>query len=257
MIHRRLSICLLIASVWLAIAADSTAEFTAAVAPAFAPGERLAYAVSYLGVRAGSLTMEVAGRDVRDGRPVYRLTTSATSQDPITRFFPVDDHAETIVDAETLAPQRVRVRKHEGKARGDIDVTFRHGDGTALAVKDGEATTLQIPLDTQQTFSVLYYVRSLRALTLGSSWTLTVQHETKHYPMHLVVDKLEEIAGPNGRVSALRVNVTFPNSRLWRKPGHMQVWVTNDARHLPLRAVVKLRVGSLIADLVDPTQIIF
>ncbi|HZS12652.1 MAG TPA: DUF3108 domain-containing protein [Nitrospirales bacterium] len=250
---RRIPSILLACSVVLLPAVGSSDE-RPHVRPAFVQGERLSYAVSYLGLRAGSLTMEVTGRHDRDGRPVYRFMTVAKSQDPVTRFFPVHDEAESIVDAETLAPQHVRLQKHEGKSRSKIDVTFQHRDGTAVTIKDGEMNRLSIPLETQQTFSVVYYVRSLRSLALGTSGALTVQHETKHYPMQFVVDKVEDVAGPWGRRSALRISVALPASRLWRKPGKIQVWVTTDPSHVPLKVTATMLVGMLVAELTDTAR---
>jgi hypothetical protein len=218
---------------------------------AFAPGERLTYAVTWLKIRAGTAVLEVEDAPLRDGRPALRLRTSAKSEPPVSSFFLVDDRIESIVDAETLAPQRMIFQKHEGKKRTDTDVTFHHANGTATSIKDGVADTVAIPPGTQQAFSALYYLRNLPTVTVGSTVTMNVHHEKKNYAIEVRAEAIEEIEGAWGHADALRVSVFMPYTGIWVNAGNMQVWVTNDARRLPLKVKAKVVIGSIVAELID------
>ncbi|MGH7231124.1 MAG: DUF3108 domain-containing protein [Nitrospiraceae bacterium] len=87
----------------------------------------------------------------------------------VSSFFLIDDRVESIVDAETLSPQRMIFQKREGKKHTDLDVTFHHAKGTATTIKDGVAETSPIPPGTQHACSALYYLRNLPSVTMGST----------------------------------------------------------------------------------------
>jgi hypothetical protein len=218
---------------------------------AFAAGERLVYAVSYMGIRGGTLVMEVQDTPVLNGRPMYKYRTKAMSQQPVTTFFPVDDRMVSTVDAETLLPYHLSFHKKEGKKETDIDVTFDHAAGAATTIKDGQEETTPIPPSTQHAFSALYYLRSLPSVTMGDQLTINVHHEKKNYPVQAKVEAMEELTGSWGRNRALRVVVTMPYTGIWLNAGNMVVWVSDTPAHVPLKIRAKMVIGSIVADLIE------
>jgi hypothetical protein len=222
---------------------------------AFAAGERLVYAVSYLGIRGGTLVMEVQDTPALNGRPMFKYRTKAISQQPVTTFFPVDDRMVSIVDAETLLPYHLSFHKKEGKKQTDLDVTFDHAAGAATTIKDGREETTPIPPSTQHAFSALYYLRSLSSVTMGDQLTITVHHEKKNYPVQAKVEAMEELTGIWGRKRALRVVVTMPYTGIWLNAGNMVVWVSDTSAHVPLKIRAKMVIGSITADLIEGPEI--
>ena len=218
---------------------------------AFVPGERLTYAVTWLKIRAGTAVMEVQEGRSADGQPALKLMTRAQSEPPVSSFFLIDDRVKSTVDAWTLAPQRMLFQKNEGKKHTAMDVIFHHAEGTATTIKDGVTETTPIPPDTQHAFSALYYLRNLPSVTVGSTHRMNVHHEKKNYPIEVRVEALEEISGAWGDINALRVSVYMPFTGIWVNAGSMQVWVTNDVRHVPLKVKAKVVIGSIVAELVD------
>jgi hypothetical protein len=55
-----------------------------------------------------------------------------------------------------------------------------------------------IPPGTQQSFSVLYYLRNLPADRMAATRQLNVHHEAKNYPMQVKVEGVERVSGPWG-----------------------------------------------------------
>lgn len=224
------------------------AEDSALLPRPFQSGERLTYDISWLNISAGTAVMEVL-----DGAPRGSLTLLATtrSNPMVTKFYPVDNRVESQIDGETLLPQRMSFRRREGKKKNDFEYTFRHKDGTVLAVKDGNAETLAIPPDAQDAISCLYYVRRSLALKPGSAMTLNVHHDKKTYTLDVRVEEIERIKGPWGVRDAARLLVVMPFQGIFLNQGNVRVWLSTDDRRIPLRMKAKVIIGSITADLVD------
>ncbi|MGH7253992.1 MAG: DUF3108 domain-containing protein, partial [Nitrospiraceae bacterium] len=94
-------------------------------APPFAGGERLTYTISWFNIQAGTAVLEVTESTPLQGRPMLKLVTTTTSSPLVTKFYPVDNRVESIVDAAKLSPQRMVFRRREGKRKNDFNVTFR------------------------------------------------------------------------------------------------------------------------------------
>ncbi|MFQ5992754.1 MAG: DUF3108 domain-containing protein, partial [Nitrospiraceae bacterium] len=218
--------------------------------PAFSAGERFTYTLSWLGISAGTAVMAVDRPPAEDGRKTFKLVTTATSNSFVSVFYPVDNRVESVVDAETMAPQRLVFRRREGRRKNDFDVTFRHKEGTVLSIKDGVTRTIPIPEGTQDAISCLYYVRSLPHLTPGTSQVLTVHHDNKNYRLEVQIEEIERLHGPWGDVETVRVLAIMPFRGIFLNEGNIRVWLTNDAHHVPVMMKAKVIVGSVRARLV-------
>ncbi len=219
--------------------------------PSFALGERFTYRISWMGLHAATAVMEAGAASPQDGRQRVRFVTTTTSSPVVTKFYPVDNRVESIVDAETLVPQRMLFRRREGKRRNDFDVTFNHAQGNVLSVKDGAPTTIAIPPGTQDSISCLYAVRNASSLRPGFSQTMTVHHDKKNYRLEVKIETIEKVRGPWGEIEAIRVLAIMPFQGIFLNEGNIRVWFTNDERRIPVRMKARVVVGSVVADLID------
>jgi hypothetical protein len=217
----------------------------------FASGEHFTYRVSWMGLPAATGMLQVGPGPVTQGRQALRLLSSAKSSAWLTRFYPVDNHVESLVDAETLAPLHLRFRRREGKRKHDFEVTFDHARGIVLSMKDGEPSIIPIPPGTQDVLSCLYYVRSLPSLPLGSSLAMVVHHDRHNYRLDVQVEAVEKVRGSWGEVEAIRVLVVMPFQGIFLNEGNMRVWLTTDKRHVPVKMQARVMVGSVIAELIE------
>lgn len=220
----------------------------------FAPGERFAYSIAWFRLGAGNAVLEVAESPPIHGRPTLKLLTTATSGPVVTKFYPVDNRVESVVDAASLRPHRFIFHRREGKKKNDFDFVFHHAEGKVAATKDGQTETLPIPPDTHDPISILYYVRSLPALTPGSSHVLNVHHDKKNYRVEIKVEAIEKVKGPWGKVEAIRILAIMPFQGIFLNEGNIQVWLTNDARRIPVMMKAKVVIGSVVARLVEGFQ---
>ena len=228
-----------------------------ASARSFHVGEQLTYDISWLNITAGTAVMAVIGVGTDGGRPLAKLITTAQSRPSITKFFPVDNRVESIVDPATLLPEHLTFKRREGKKKENFEYTFHQKDGTVTVVKGGTTETLQIPPGAHDVISCLYYARRELSLQPGSSVTMNVHHDKKTYKLEARVEAMETIRSPWGKVETARVLVVMPFQGLFLNQGNIRVWFTNDDRRIPVRMKAKVIIGSIVADLVSgfPTSV--
>ena len=223
-------------------------------AKSFHVGEQLTYEISWLNITAGTAVMAVSAAGTQGERPLAKLITTAQSRPIITKFFPVDNRVESIVDAATLVPEHLIFRRREGKKKEDFEYTFHQKEGRVTVVKGGTTETLEMPTGTQDVISCLYYARSTLSFQPGSSLTMNVHHDKKNRKLDVLVEGIETVSGPWGDVETARVLVIMPFQGLFLNQGNIRVWFTNDDRRIPIRMKAKVIIGSIVADLVSGWQ---
>jgi hypothetical protein len=220
-------------------------------ARSFQVGEQLTYDISWLNITAGTAVMAVTGAGTDGDRPLAKLITTAQSRPVITKFFPVDNRVESLVDSVTLLPEHLFFKRREGNKKEDIEYTFHQKEGTVTVVKGGTTETLEMPPGTQDVISCLYYARSTLSFQPGSSLTLNVHHDKKNRKLAVLVEEVETISGPWGDAETARVLVVMPFQGLFLNQGNILVWFTTDYRRIPVRMKAKVIIGSIVADLVS------
>mgnify|MGYP003403095777 CR=1 FL=1 len=85
----------------------------------FGAGETLVYTVSWLKIEGGEMTLATSREKSPDGVPVHRIRLSAVSNDYVSRFYPVNTHYETWVDARDFTPVRFEKHAREGRYSSD------------------------------------------------------------------------------------------------------------------------------------------
>jgi hypothetical protein len=231
------------------LSAGGAGWFSAALP--FARGERFSYDISWLHMKAGTAIMTVEGPSGSEDRRMVKLLTTARSSPMVTRFYPVNNHVESLVDLDTFLPARMTFNRREGKRKNDFDYTFHHREGTVTAIKDGKVDELAIPQDAQDAISCLYFVRKSLPLTPGASLSLNVHHDKKNYKLVVRVEALGTLEGAWGKTETARVLVIMPFQGIFLNEGNVRVWFTTDERRIPVRMKAKVIIGSIVAELVS------
>ena len=220
------------------------------LARSFQVGEQLTYDISWAFITAGTAVMAVNAAGTDADLSQVKLLTTAQSRPAITKFFPVDNRVESLVDLATRLPEHLTFRRREGKQKEDIEYAFHQKEGTVTVVKGGMTETLDMRTGTQDVISCLYYARSELSLQPGSSLTMNVYHDKKNRKVEARVEEIETMNGPWGEVETARVLVIMPFQGLFLNQGNIRVWFTNDERRIPVRMKAKIIIGSIVADLV-------
>ena len=220
----------------------------------FQVGEQLTFDISWLNITAGTAVMAVTGAGVDGDRPLVKLVTTAQSRPAITKFFPVDNRVESLLDPATLLPEHLTFKRREGKKKEDIEYAFQQKEGKVTVLKGGMTEILDMPPGTQDVISCLYYARSALSFQPGASLTMNVYHDKKNRKLDVRVEEIETISGPWGTVETARLLVVMPFQGLFLNQGNIRVWLTNDERRIPVRMKAKVVIGSIVADLISGWQ---
>ena len=106
-------------------------------------------------------------------------------------------------------------------------------------------TSLDFSEPIQDMLSMIYFVRTQK-LEVGKSFEIPVSDSGQVYRMPVAVVERKRIKCVLGRVSAIRIEpAMFGEGRMLRGEGKMSIWITEDSRHLPVWAHLKLNIGTV------------
>jgi hypothetical protein len=198
--------------------------------------------MTILGVAGGELTLS-AERAELHGRPTYKLELSAVSNDFLSKFFLVRDYLASWIDPRSLRSLRFEKHTVEGKRVRDEATEFDYARGVAR--QDGNEVSLgEANLDS---LSSVYYLRTLPLD--GPPVELEVFSGNSVHTLRVDVQARETIQTPAGRFVTIRVEPKSTGQSLIGKGKSLVLWLTDDARKMPVQLKSKLKVGTLVGRL--------
>jgi hypothetical protein len=97
----------------------------------------------------------------------------------------------------------------------------------------------------QDIASAFYYLRTQK-LEPGKTLELLISDTGQVYRIPVKVVKRERLKTVLGKVNTVRVEPEmFGEGRLIRGKGEITIWLTDDARHIPVRAKINNNLGRL------------
>ncbi|MHB8079717.1 MAG: DUF3108 domain-containing protein [Candidatus Krumholzibacteriia bacterium] len=216
-----------------------------AAAVPFAPGERLVFSIDYGPVNAGEGTLEVRGLVMTDGHPCYLIESRAASNRFFSTFYMVRDRVVSHIDVVHLYSRYFAKRLREGDYRQNIEVRFDQEAGKAHYA-DGR--TFDTMPGIHDVLSAFYYVRTL-ALEPGRTYHVETHSSRKNYPLEVIVHGRERVKVPAGEFDCLVVEPVIIGDGLFQHEGRLTIWLTDDARRMPVLMKTRVKVGSIDASL--------
>ena len=228
-------------------AAAGAVEYPAASNRAWSLGERLGFKIKFGPLAVGTAELVVEDLVRVSGRPTYRIRSTARSADWF--FYRVRDTVVSYSDTGGLFSWKYEKHLREGQYRNDEVSVFRHQADTPVVrrVLNGERQEpMEVPRFAADSLGALYRVRTLR-LEPGRSVTIPVSDGRKNYDLEVVVEARERVETPAGVFDCVRVEPRLESDGIFVRKGRMRVWMTDDARHLPVRLKAEIPVGSIEA----------
>jgi len=239
--------------------ANSTFTWRQATNMTLPIGESLHFVVKWGLVVAGYSTLSIQNIDMVSGRPAYHIVSEAKSGGLVTAFYRVEDHNEAWVDQGSMSSVRYEKSIKEGKYQIDestiIDQPKRryHMQSFRLDKNIYEQKEGEIPQNVLDVLSSFYYVR-LMPLEVGKSFTIDVLSGDKVYPLVVRVEKRETIKVPAGKFKTIRIEPLLRAPGIFIAKGNkLQVWLTDDDRHIPVRMRSEVFIGHVSAELLPDT----
>lgn len=159
------------------------------------------------------------------------------------------------VDARTLRPERYREEADEDGRRRTSDTRLAPpGPTVTMAMTDGDhagTATFDRRGEALDALSALYYVRAAR-LAPGERFCFDMVGNGKYWRVEGAVSAAPEpVEVPAGRFQAWRLEATARRADGQGASRPLWVWITTDARRLPVAAVSEVDLGPVSAKLVE------
>jgi hypothetical protein len=218
----------------------------------FGPGERLTFRISYLRLTAGRATLAVEPGP-QEAPSAVRFVAEARSEGFFAWLmrFRVDDRTVATWDPDRGCSLAIEKRLREGRARREQKVVFAGGEAR---VEDPKIPQSRFAVDpcSLDVLSALYVTR-VRGVPETGRLELPAFDNGKRYVLGVRFLKRERLDLPpplGRRVPTIVVEPQLvEGSGLFVREGRLTVWLTDDARRLPVRMRAKVAIGSVSADL--------
>lgn len=218
----------------------------------FKAGEKLTYEISWSDiVQAGTAVMEVREEKLPDGGMAYRFISTAVSTGLVSKFYKVSDLVESLVEGADLCPLVFRLDQHHGKREKKRLMTFDHEEGTVSVETNGKAETYTVPPDVQDSLSSLYYVRTKQDFTIGKPIIVEVHEDGKTWAVEVQTLGREKLKTAFGELDTIKIK-TYPKFEgVFQHQGEIYIWLTDDARKIPVLMKSQISIGSILATLIE------
>ncbi|MBC7696456.1 MAG: DUF3108 domain-containing protein [Burkholderiales bacterium] len=218
---------------------------------AFKEGEILAFRLHYGMMDAGEIVMEVKPDLIEvAGRKIYHVVGNGYSKGTFDWFYKVRDRYETYIDKDAMLPWMFVRRVNEGGVIINQDYTFNHYTNK---VDVGSGEKVDVPEGTQDMISAFYSARNLDLTNakVGDVFTINSIVDKEIWPLKIRYVGKERISCEIGTYDCVKFRPIVQKGRIFKHEEDLNVWLTDDKNHIPLRAQAKLVVGSIKLDIIS------
>ncbi len=214
----------------------------------FELGETLEYKLSSEGRPVATFTLQAKERKLIQGTDTLLLSATVTEAASANGLLSVNDVIRAFVNPDSLGPRQLDIAFSGSLSSFNQSVSF--DEKTSLISFKGNRQ-IEGPVGTHSILSLIYAIRSFNLKPSKdmsnpiNDTRVAVFWETRPYIFTLRPSPAELITLQAEKVSAQLVSITTGNPQL--DGLKLKIWLSNDARRLPLR----FSVGSFQADLVS------
>ncbi|HEU0122812.1 MAG TPA: DUF3108 domain-containing protein [Bryobacteraceae bacterium] len=217
--------------------------------------ESFAYQVEWRLINAGRT--ELTWDRTANG---YKSQLKLYSQGLVSRLFKVNDIYD-VHGTGDLCAQQARLQAEEGSRKRDT--TVRWSDKKSFYLERDllkNETILERQLDTpgcvHDVVAGLAKLRMLKDLRPGQSTTLPISDGKKQVMARIEAQEREKVTTKVGSFQAIRYEAFLFNDVLFKRNARLFIWISDDARRLPLQIQVRMRIHigtvTFTLDKVDP-----
>jgi hypothetical protein len=220
----------------------------------FHVGETLTYEVSWSSfLIAGTAVSTVLEKKPSATSTAYAIVADGRPLPLVARIYSLYYKLDTLIDSFTLLSERGSIHSEEGNRRVTATTTFNRAQRKAVFEQRGETTVTRdfsIPKQTQDGLSALYALRAM-ALKPGARIEFPVANDGAVFTVSVDVSRTERVRVPLGEFEAFALTLTAVDADRQLAARNMAVWISTDARRLPLKLQAELPVGDFVLALKD------
>jgi len=223
--------------------------------------EVLSYNIEWRLITAGKAQMEWTATPAPHAG--YQINAHVESVGFVSKLFKVDDDyranlnpAVCIENSQLIAHEGIRRR--ETRVNYDPETrkaTYLERDTARNSVV--ESKEIDIPECVHDLIGGIYFLRTLN-LEPGQSTEVPVSDGKKSVLAKVEAQQREDIKTPEGSFKTIRYEIYLFNNVLYRRAAHLNVWISDDRRRLPVQLRVRMQftIGTITLQLVpgDPAS---
>jgi hypothetical protein len=184
-----------------------------------------------------------------DDPVILRLIGDVSSKGLFPRIagFKFHQHIESTADLEPLTALHTDKVEEQGKRSRVLEAVFDHKTHKVTWSErspNPQSGAFDFTEPIQDVLTVIYYLRTQK-LVIGKSFDVPVTDAGRVFRLSVRAVEEKEIDTVMGKVKAIRLEpALFGDTSLVHAHGELSIWLTEDDRHLPVRAQLKLDLGT-------------
>lgn len=219
--------------------------------------ETLDYAIEWRLITAGKARLSWSASPEQQG---WQANLHLESTGLVSRMYKVSNDYISHLTAD-LCAESSQMNAHEGSRHRETKITFDRETKKATYLERDlnknsvvAAHETDIPACVHDMAGGLYYLRTLH-LEPGRAVEVPVSDGKKSVSARVEAQQREEIKTPAGTHKTIRYEIFLFNNVLYRRPGRLYVWLTDDRRRLPVQIRVRLQfhIGTITLQLEKET----
>ena len=206
--------------------------------------ETLYYSIDWRLFTAGKAKVELT--TTGQPRPGYQTNLHLESTGIVSKLFKVEDDYSASMNSAYCA-QSLQMTTHEGSRLRETKITF---DGEARKASYLErdraknnavlhAEEIEIPPCVHDVIGGLFFIRTLN-LEPGQSTQIPVSDGKKSVMAKVEAQAREDVKTPEGTFKTIRYEAYLFDNVLYKRSAHVNVWVSDDRRRLPVQIRVRM-----------------
>ena len=216
-------------------------------ADAFTPGEETVFSVKFLGIPTGEGRIVVGSPEGEVWPVIFQART-----DGLVGLIDIREHLVSYWDVSARTSRGSDLKAYEV---GDYHVDSARFDrlnrqATVVVQRKGKRSekTFAIPADAHDLTSAFMWIR-LQPLEIGHRYELPVVSGKKQFTLVAEVVGRERVETAAGDFDALKVKVRTALEGKFSTQRDSWMWLSDDPRHVLVRAAADFAVGSIVATL--------
>ncbi len=216
---------------------------------AFKRGELLNFRLHYGIIDAGVASLSVTEETKElGGRKTFHIVGLGASKGAFDWFYKVRDRYETYIDEDALVPWVFVRRVNEGGYKIEQDYIFNH---FTEKVNVGKGEVFNIEPNMQDMLSAFYHARNmdLSNAKVNETYEIKCFMDKEVWPLKIKFIGKEVIDTDLGKIRCLKFRPIVQKGRVFKHEEDMNIWITDDKNHIPIKGQADVLVGSIKMEL--------
>ena len=203
--------------------------------------ETLYYNVEWRLITAGKVKVELLQE-----RASSQVNLHLESVGLVSKLFRVEDDYSANLNS-ALCVSSLQMTSREGSRSRETKITFDAATRKASYLERDRiknavvlSQEIDIPSCVHDVAGGLFFMRTL-SLEPGQSTAVPVSDGKKSVMVKVEAQQREDVKTPEGTFKTIRYEAYMFNNALYRRPAHLNVWLTDDRRRLPVQIRIRLQ----------------